>query len=326
MLVNTIDQVRKVIGNAIRKEEMMGVFRPYLQTAQELIAKLIGEQQLEELQDPGTDEKKKKLLELVERAIVWNGYLDAWFHTFYEQSAKGLMRSAPKDTEQLFRYQEENIRKDIVKKADAAIEGLMEHLEKNQADFPAWMTSGEYRQNFQYLVNGPAELYRSLPEVTKSFRMYMVLRGYMERVELKSAAVIMGGSLFSQLKQKRVDGVALDANWTKLHRLAADYVAPATLLEALPWIRVQFTPDGIRIINVLNNLQDETPVNDGLVAVLTGLLQERVGVTQTALRKFLNETASESVFEDYYNSDLYRVPGSRVWKLPENEGKRHFRM
>lgn len=327
MLVTTIEQVRDVIGSAVRTENTFEILEPYLaKTEENLIAELIGQEQLTAMYG-SVSGSGLKLLDLIKKAIIWNGYLDGWYQGFYEFSGSGVGKAIVKDKkESLFRYQEDQIQKDIVRKADDATERLMLFLETNAAYFPLYKNSEVYAQNFAYLVSTPGALQRALPEVSKSYRMYMVLRGYMNRIENASVRILTGDDLYDDLKLKVASGSALDINYKKLLILAQDYAAPATLLEAMPWIRVQFSPAGIRILSVLNNLQDETPVNDTQTQWLMGILEKRIDTAKTALRIFLNQAASNTVFPDYYHSDLYRAPGSRPWKMPDNEGKKHFRL
>lgn len=324
MIVTTIDQVREIVGVSIRKEGTFEVLKPYLDSAQtELLFGLIGGPMLAKIKTEPADSRIAKLTRV---AIVWNGYLAAWYHTFYQLGNTGINRQAPKDTEQLFRYQEDAVQKDIVRKSDESIERLMEYLEANAAAWSDWTSSDAYKASFAYLIHGPARLHKSLPEVSKSYRMYNVLRGYMDRVERSTVAIITGPALFSSLKTKRKDNQALDEHYARLYELACDYVAPATLLEALPWIRVQFSVTGIRILSTLNNLQDETPVNDAQAEYLQARLKDRCDIARAELRGYLNAVASETVFPEYYHSGLYRRPGSRKWTLPNNEDKKHFRL
>ncbi|WP_149242595.1 DUF6712 family protein [Dyadobacter sp. 32] len=331
MLVTTIEEVREVVGNAIRKEGTLEVLKPFLDGVEgSLITDLVGSEQLAELLPASigapTVGKTGELLKLTKTAIIWNGYLDAWYHTFYQLGNTGISRQRPKDTEGLFRYQEEGIQKDILRKADASVERLMEFLVSNVASFPKWRESEQHKTNQVYIIATPTALHRSLPEVTKSYRMYMVLRGYMNRVERATAKVVMGAALFSSLTTKLKTGDALDTNYSRLHEMAAEYVAPATLFEAMPFIRVQFTPNGVRVMNIMNNLQDESAIMDEQTRWLMELLSVRAEKAKAALRAFLNDTSSLTVFPEYFESGLYVAPGTRQWKMPDNEGKKHFRM
>lgn len=325
-LITTIDQVRAVIGSAVREENTLPILRPYLAKAEgELVTGLVGPAQMAALE--GVQQGKAEILKkLVENAIIWNGYQDAWYQAFYQFTGSGVNKQKADKVESLFRYQEDGIQKDVIKKADEAIEALMTFLETNLADFPLYKDSPEFSQNFGYLISTPAALHRALPQVSKSYRMYTVLRGYMEAVELKTVKTVTGVGLYMNLKEKIRTGEALDNNHTELLRLCQDYTAAAVLLDAMPWIRVQFSPSGVRIASVFNNLQDETPLKDDQVDWLMGILKIRISDAKTALRMYLNGTAGPGVFPEYYASDLYRTPDSRKWTMPDNEGRKHFRL
>lgn len=317
--------MRAIIGSAVRKDHTFEILGPYLNKAEkQLVAGLIGVNQLEALAGDQAG-KSAELKRLVESAIVWNGYQDAWHQAFYEFGTNGVGKTVTKDIQSLFRYQEDAVQKDIVRKADEAIESLMMFLEANLADFTLYKDSAEFSQNYGYLISTPAALERALPEVPKSYRMFSVLRRFMDRVELKTVKTVTGDGLYSSLKQKIRSGQALDANHQALLRLCQDFAAPAVLLNALPWIRVQISPAGVRIASVLNNLQDETPVNDPQAAWLTGILETQVEQAKTALRMYLNGTAGPGVFPEYFNSGLYRTNDSKKWTLPDNAGRKHFR-
>ena len=326
MLVTTIEQVRDVVGSAIRKEGTFEVLKPFLDNVQgSLIQDLLGSEQIDELSSSSTAEIGE-LKRLTITAIIWNGYLDAWYHTFYQLGNTGISRQRPKETEGLFRYQEEGIQKDILRKADSSVERLMDYLVSNIASFPKWKASKQHQDNQVYIISTPTALHQSLPEVAQSYRMYMVLRGYMNRVERATAKVVMGSSLFISLTDKLRTGTGLDTNYKKLQELSAEYVAPATLLEAMPWIRIQFTPNGVRVINVMNNLTDETAVSDEQTRWLMDLLSDRIFKAKAALRAFLNDVSSQDIFPEYFTSGLYVAPGTKQWIMPDNEGRKHFRM
>lgn len=326
MLVTTIEQVREVIGSAIRKENTFEILKPYLGAVESnLLLDLIGMDQLVDL-DRSVTGNLAALKTLVIRAIVWNGYQEAWYQDFYQFGGSGVNKQNVKDTESLFRYQEDNIQKDIVKKADEATERLMLFLEKNADSFPLYKGSDEFANNFNHLVFSPTALHRALPEVTKSYRMFNVLKGYMTRVENKTVRSIMGTNLFYDLKERVAAGDVLPSVYKNLLFLCQEYIAPAVLLEAMPWIAVQFTPDGIRIAKVFNNLKDENPLSDLQTQNLQELLSKRVDDAKAALRTFLNETASQTVLPYFFNSELYRPPGSKTWNMPNNDNKKHFRL
>lgn len=325
-LITTIDQVRAVIGSAIRKDSTFEILKPYLDKAEnELVKGLIGADQLAALAGVQTG-KAERLKTLTVNAIIWNGYQDAWFQGFYEFGGSGVNKQKGDKTESLFRYQEDAVQKDIIKKADESIETLMTFLEANLADFELYKNSAEFSQNFGYLISTPAALGRALPEVPKSYRMYSVLRRFMERVERETVKTITGDGLYFSLKEKIRTGQALDSNYKALLDICQEFAAPAVLLDALPWIRVQITPAGARIASVFNNLQDEAPVNDPQTAWLSNILENRIEHAKTRLRMYLNGTAGPGVFPEYYNSGLYRTNDSRKWALPNNEGRKHMRL
>lgn len=315
-----------MIGSGVRKENTFEILKPYLQkTETGLVSSLIGADLLAEISGDVVG-AAVTLKDLTTKAVIWNAYSDGWYQALYEFSGSGIKKQDVKNTESLFRYQEDAVQKDILRKADESIEALMLFLEANAAGFPTYKNSAEFAQNFTYLVSSPTALHWALPEVSKSYRMYNVLRGYMDRAERATAKTITGGALFDVLKTKVRSGDNLDSNFKKLLELCQEYIAPAALLEAMPWIRVQFSPAGVRIASVLNNLQDETPINDDQTKWLMGILEDRVAQSKTALRIYLNGAASLEVFPEYFLSELYRAPGSRQWSMPDNANKKHFRL
>lgn len=325
-LITTIEQVRAVIGSAVRKENTLEILKPYLAKAEtELVKGLIGEAQLAALSAADLAGKAAQLKTLAVEAIAWNGYQEAWYQAFYQFTGSGVNKEKSEKTESLFRYQEDAVQKDVIRKADAAIESLMAFLEANLADFPLYKDSAEFARNFGYLISTPAQLGKALPEVPKSYRMYAILRRFMDGVERDTVKTVTGEGLYNSLKEKIRTGQGLDANHQALLELCQEYAAAAVLLEAIPWIRVQITPAGVRIASVLNNLQDETPVNDPQATWLMGILQNKIEHSKTRLRMYLNGSASAYVFPEYYHSKLYRTNDSKKWTMPNNEGRKHFR-
>lgn len=323
MLITTEQKVRAYL-TSLRKDYEFETLEPFLKEAEEgLLTNLIGKDLLDAL-DTNTTPEYVKLKGMAEAVAVWNGYLDAFMSLTYNVSKSGVNRSTPKDTEVLRRWEVDAILADAASKADRAVESMMAYLEKKAGVFEAWTTSDEYKANYAYLIPTARALGAALPEVKSTHRLYLMLRNYFERTERQTVKVVMG-PLYAELKQKLQNSTELTAEEAQALTYAREYVAAMAMVDALPFLRVQFAADGVRLLQTINNLHDQTAVTTEEIEMLRSELRTRAAQAHDELKTYLNATASETVLAGYFSSANYVAPGAKVWKAPENEGRKSFR-
>ncbi|UHG93312.1 DUF6712 family protein [Spirosoma oryzicola] len=327
ILVTTSDQFAQFIGALFDKEIYFNQLEPFVVDAQEqLIEPLLGSALIEELENPSV-ELLQQVRRHTQKAIVWAAFEQAQVSFLYQFGNAGLSRFKVDKSEKLAQWEIDTILADTAKKADTALEQLMDFLTTHQDELPTWTNSTAYRHAHQLLIPTTVELRRALPEVAATHSMLVRLQLFMPRTERRYVRNMLGDALFDELTDKRIHGDTLTREETELLSYCRQLLAPVTLWEALPTLNVIFQPDGIRIISSFKGLKDQKAVNPAQVAELRAELWKQVETARGELRTFLNKTASATVFSSYFNSALYVAPtGQAEWTMPDNEGKKHFRL
>jgi hypothetical protein len=326
MLVTTSEQFAQFIGALFDKETYFNQLEPFVVDAQEgLIAPLLGTALLAQLVEP-TGELLQQVRRHTLKAIVWAAYEQAQVSFMYQFGNAGLTRFKTEKSEKLAQWEVDTILADTASNADQALEQLVAFISQHQAELPAWTGSAAYRQAHQLLIPTTVELRQALPEVSATHAMLVRLQMFMPRTERRYVRDMLGYELFEQLKDKLENGATLLPEESELLQYCRQLLAPVTLWEALPTLNVIFRPDGIRIISSFKGLKDQKAVDRAQVTDLRETLWKQVETARGELRTFLNETASATVFSSYFNSPLYVAPGSDEWTMPDNSGKRHFRL
>lgn len=326
MLITNSAQIKEFAGG-IQKELSFDIIRPFIENAESVvIGSLLGSDFLAALAQPGLDASMSQVLRHAQRAIALTALHESMVSAMYQYGNSGLSRFLPKDAEKLSMWEVDVILSDAASRADQALEQLMAYLETNQVQLTAWRQSGAYQTINRNLIPSAGLLAQALPEASMSYRLFAVLKGYMPGTERKHVAGVTGSALLEELKTKLATGANLSDPETELWRMCRELLAPLTLWKALPFIQVRFFPDGVRIIQSFKGLKDEKAVDQQLITQLRSELYERAEDAKGALQRFLNQTASATVFPTYFHSLLYVAPGTSTWKLPDNDGKKHFRL
>ena len=325
MLITSEIQVRAHL-TSLRKDYDFDTLRPFLKQAEEgILVDLLGQTTYSALLETTLTEVQQKLREMAEVVVVWHGYLSAFVSLTYNVSNSGVNRSTPKDTEILRRWEIDAILGDAAVKADQAIERMMAYLEAQAADFGSWTSSPEYLANYAFFIPNAQILGEALPEAKSTYRLFLVLKNYFNRVERQTVKVLMG-PLYEGFKMKFRNLTALSDAEKEALLYAREYVAAQTMVDALPFLRVQFAADGVRLVQTIYNIHDEIPVNMADLEALRNELRGRANQARDDLRGYLNQNASATVFPSYFSSSNYSAPNSRTWKTPDNSGKRSFRL
>ncbi|MGM9509555.1 DUF6712 family protein [Larkinella sp. GY13] len=326
MLITTTAQIKEFAGG-IQSNLTFDVIRPFVENAEStVVGALLGADFLTALAGSSLDAPMAQVLRQAQRAIALTALHESMVTAMYQYGNSGLSRFIPKDAEKLSMWEVDVILSDAASRADQALEQLMGYLETHQTQLPAWRNASAYQAINRNLIPSAGLLAQALPEASMSYRLFAVLKGYMPGIEQKHVAGITGPALLAQLKQKLATAAELSDPETELWRLSRDLLAPLTLWKALPFIQVRFFPDGVRILQSFKGLKDEKAVDQQQITQLRSELLARAEDAKGALQRFLNQTASATVFPLYFNSGLYVAPGASTWKLPDNEGKKHFRL
>ncbi|WP_080239066.1 DUF6712 family protein [Spirosoma rigui] len=327
MLVTTTLQFARHIGALFSKETYFQQLESFVQDVEtKLIEPLLGEELLTELAQPGLDELHQKVRLYAERAIVWAAFQEVQVGYLYQFGNGGMVKVMPKEAKSLALWEIDTILSDTARKADAAIEQLINCLTREKENLPAWSTSEAYRKANALLIPTTILLNEALPEVSATHSMLARLQAFMPRTERRFVAGVLGSELYEELKAKLAGNITLTLAENQLWLHCRNLLGPITLWEALPSMSVLMLPDGIRIVSSFKGLNDQKAASDSKITDLRMSLWKTAEDAKGELKRFLNKTASATVFPSYFNSGLYLAPGTSSWKEVDNSGKKHLRL
>ncbi|MGV3560753.1 DUF6712 family protein [Larkinella arboricola] len=331
MLITNTAQIKEFAGG-IQTTLNFEIIRPHVDRAETIVVgTMVGRDFLLALAQDNLTVPMSEALHHTRRAIALTALHESMVSAMYQYGNSGISRFLPKDSEKLSMWEVDIILADAAKKADEAIEQLMAFLDASAYKLPAWRATTAYQERWRNLIPSTELFARALPEACMTYRLFAVLKMYMPSTEKKHIEGVLGRALLVDLKEKLAGAGASDADGLtreegELWQLCREMLAPLTLWIALPFIQVRFFPDGVRMIQAFKGLKDEKAVDNDQVEKLRAELYTRAVEAKGALKRFLNQTASEFIFPDYFHSSLYVAPGSNGWRLPDNEGKKHFRL
>lgn len=327
MLVTTTDDFVKHIGALFNKETYFEQLEPYVIDAESnVIEPLLGTDLIEEISGTGLNPLQAKVLRAAQGAVVWTAYQEAQVKYLYQFGNSGLTKFSTKDSKSLALWEIDTILADTTRKADTALEHLINLLTREKDNLPAWTSSEAYRKAHALLIPTTLLLNEAIPEVSATHSMLARLQAFMPRTERRYVEGVLGSELFDELKLKLVNNASLSAAEKKLWEHCRNLLGPVTLWEALPSMSVIFQTDGIRIIQSFKGLKDQKAATDDQITELRTKLWDTAQQAKGELISFLRKSASATVFPSYFNSPLYVAPGTDTWKEVDNSGKKHFRL
>lgn len=323
MLITSSAQLREHITN-LQSNLTFELIKPSIETAEELVAALIGLDVYEFLHENPTEEVPAGLLRKAQRAIALVGYQESQLNFLTQFGNAGLTRFLPKDAEKLSMWETDIMLADAARKADNALEGLMAYLDRHKSELPVWTNSTTYADINRLLIPSLSVLREAVPEAAASYRLFQALRPYIPRSENDYIAGVLGDGLYQKLKTAMANNdILTDAEGAVLCRSRL-VLGPMTLYDALPFLAVRFFGDGIRIISSFKGLKDEKAVDSNKIDDLRVELLKRAEKAKGDLITYLNKTASADILPEYFTSGLYRDPNDSNYHQPDNKGKKHF--
>lgn len=205
MLVNTIQEVKKFAQ--VHKHLSLDSVRYALYNADEQVKKLLGEALYAEVDSVYTQTisptpQQSKLLELCQRFTVLYMLADGFEEMRNQTGELGITQitddssfrakaSPVADAQQLYAKRCRN--------QYEAAENIIVFLETNQTNFPNWVSSSSYTENYQYLVRNATEFSHYVSYVS-SRKTYLAIRSELHNAEFLTLKKITCQPLLDDLK------------------------------------------------------------------------------------------------------------------------------
>lgn len=212
------------------------------------------------------------------------------------------------------RWEYEEIKQQLEEDGMYAIEDLLKYLFENAATYN-WTPSDE----FNIIFKSADDFKKYYPTLSQPYRVFQSMRVLMQQVQDQYMIPLLGEDFFIELR----DVASATTEEAKAIVLIKKAVANLTIARAIETLSVRFSNDGFTVL--LSSPQEkpaqgqqQAPDNQLRVAM------ERAGTSGDTyllqLKEYLNETASDSVFSTYYESDKYTAPSDEEEESP-NAGR-----
>lgn len=300
-LINNTELLKAQLGG-IQKSLDFKTIEPFVATAERrFIVSAIGKDFFAFLCTT-SDTKYTTIKALAIKASAWYAYFLALPHLRVVSGDLGVMMNQPARTSMAPKWAHVDLLASTSENADAALEDLLEELESisNNNAFPEWKNSEGFKQNRHLIIRNATQLTEVLPAVQNRRRTFMALRFYLKKSEDTIATAVCTEEVMEALKAKYVTPDTLSAPEKKLLKLIGELIAPYSLYRAIPALRLKVEADGLYVQTIDDAMKNQAPTTYPAVDELRKELFNTFKEAEQALVKYLDATATESVFPKYY--------------------------
>ena len=301
-LINNTELLKAQLGG-IQKSLDFKTIEPFVATAERrFIVSAIGKDFFAFLCTT-SDTKYTTIKALAIKASAWYAYFLALPHLRVVSGDLGVMMNQPARTSMAPKWAHVDLLASTSENADAALEDLLEELESisNNNAFPEWKNSEGFKQNRHLIIRNATQLTEVLPAVQNRRRTFMALRFYLKKSEDTIATAVCTEEVIEALKAKYVNTPdTLSAPEKKLLKLIGELIAPYSLYRAIPALRLKVEADGLYVQTIDDAMKNQAPTTYPAVDELRKELFNTFKEAEQALVKYLDATATESVFPKYY--------------------------
>lgn len=327
MLFKTIEEF-----GIVDKNMKLARLGTYITDAEEqYIIKAIGQAQYDDLQEkyddaPGTplSEAYEALLGKVQVAVRNMALYIGFPKLNLRISDLGVLKALSNDYESASGGEIYFARIQFLLDGYKALDALLKFLEENKTDYPIW--AGDARPDFKKFFINTAEEFNKHVNISESRWLFMQLIQQMELVELLQVKGMLGAQFFNELKsavitddlseeeENLVFGNA-EEGILGLVKPIALYTFAASLID--PTVREVIRITQAATAEELSN--KGTSANDYArqYADLADRKTAEADALMAHIKRYLNETATDSVFAAYFNSTCYKAPSGTKNILPD---------
>lgn len=301
-LINNTEILKAQLGG-IQKSLDFKTIEPFVATAERrFIVSAIGKDFFEFLCTT-SDTNYATIKSLAIKATAWYAYFLAQPHLRVVSGDLGVMMNQPARTTMAPKWAHVDLVASTSENADAALEDLLEELESisNDNSFSDWKSSNGFKQNRALIIRNATQLTEVLPAVQNRRRTFMALRFYLKKSEDTIATAVCTEEVMEALKEKYVNTPdTLTAPEKKLLKLIGELIAPYSLYRAIPALRLKIEADGLYVQTIDDAMKNQEPTTYPAVDELRKELMNTYKEAEQALVKYLDATATESLFAKYY--------------------------
>lgn len=320
MLFKDTDEVKNHIS-VNHNFELEDITPSVKQAANKYIIPAIGRDFYNELvtANEGTpDEKQKKAIEHTQAALANYAYFLYVPVGFVQIGNAGIQEANTESASAARQWVTYDLKKALLEAGDIALDVLLEFLEKNADEYPAWKNSDAYTVNKELFIND-ADTFSKFTNIQNSRRTFLALRPFIAKAERFYITSAISKELFDELKEAMKNG-STDEKQKKVIDLIQPALAQLALHKAIPEIIFQVGADGIRVQSWSNGFLKKDTASDNQLNFLYSTLEVDGNADLKTLQDFLFENADDypafkesKIYQNSKTEDLGNCRNSRVY-------------
>lgn len=320
MLIKDINDVKKYVG--INVNNSFDTIKGALADAEMMfIIPVLGQELYDLLNDRysknNLNEDEQAIFPLLQNAIVKFAYAIYSPEGQIQITDKGYQIASSDHYKQAFEWMVNRADQAFLQKAYVALESLVKKMiyviGNDSQKFNGWLNSPEHNRFFGHFINYSDEFstYRKI----NGRQTYLAMLDSLADVEDEIIIPNISRGLADLLQQDVTAHISESEDYeeksAELLRLVRKTLARGTVAMAYDKMWVENTENGLQVKS-FKATNGGNSTNADLQTIERARLQavKSMESALAQLRDYLNNTASSSVFIEYYNSPLYKVPGT----------------
>lgn len=313
-LIKTIEEIKVQVGiNSTNTID--NVIMDIEDVEENYIIPVLGQPQYDELHEAyNTPTIEKPFNDRLQK--LWKKVVKALVNLAYAQNIEiGQVqltdRGIIKQGDSAYQYQKLDVQKYFLKKGFNGLEAIILFLEENKVNYPLWLGNSKvYSITKQFFIN-TTDQFNSEYSIGRSRRTFMALWPSMKKAEAFYIEETIGIGLFEVIKQYIKSGTEASADYDLLiEKFIRPALAHLTIYLAINELNLEITADGI----LINEIQAGSGSKTSKLPSDTRFEIKKYEAEKTGLRfiknlkDYLNQTASETKYVQYFQSELYEAP------------------
>ena len=307
-LIQTIDQV-KAFSSILNASANLDMLKPYLSDSEVLfIRPAVSREFLADLATKldSTDENWKTALSLTRKPLVLYALYLAIDEIGVSLSGQGVQVASSPTNTPAPQFKVMNSKQNLMSRANAALDDLLEFLELNKKDFTSYKGS-----DTDLLIRSAAEFSKYV-DIRGSRRVFLAMIPIIRSIESKFIKPILSDGLFAKLKSALQGSSDLSEDYKSLMELIRPALAHLAMARSLDEISIDVLDWGVfaNAESTFTNIMTKQTANRERILAMQAANQLDGDGELKTLQIFLDKNASRDKYPDYFSSSLYSGPSA----------------
>jgi len=322
-LIQTIDQV-KAFSSILNASASLDMLKPYLSDSEVLFVRpAVGREFLTDLAAKLdlADEPRKTALSLTRKPLVLYALYQAIDEIGVSLSGQGVQVASSPTNTPAPQFKVMNSKQNLMSRANAALDDLLEFLELNKTTFTTFKGS----DTDLFIRN--ASVFSKYVDIRASRRVFLAMIPIIRSIEGKFIRPILSDGLFDKLKIALQGSSDLSEDNKALVELIKPALAHLSMARSLDEISIDVLDWGVfsNAESTFTNIMTKQTANRERILAMQQANQLDGDSELKSLQIFLDKNASKDKYADYFSSGLYSGPSAPgASNEYSNDGKNLF--